>query len=156
MITLALVALLATLVVSWLYNLISSNSIKSTAESLYGNIELLRSEAVKSNKNLTLVWKTGTNWCYGMTDKATCDCSKANDCTIDTAETVTKPAGTLIALTATGFPANQVQFDGVRGIASSSGTLIFSRNEYSASIAVSKLGRLSLCGANLGGGYATC
>lgn len=142
------------LAVPSLQDIINKKRIKSAIETLYTDMKLIHSESIKRQSNLFVSFQSGANWCYGVDDSSECDCSTSNDCQIDGVEKVVRASDfNGITMSFTGFTSgvsnSYVQFEGVRGVASNSGTVTFSRAGFSATLSSNRLGLLETCSNDL-------
>jgi len=74
MLTLSLVAIIAVAAVPMMGDLINTSQVRGAAEHMYSNIQLARSEAVKSNQPMRFSFTSGSGWCYGFSTVANCNC----------------------------------------------------------------------------------
>jgi len=81
-ITVAILAILATIAVPSFQDMLIRNRVKGAAETLYGALQLAKSESIKRNVPVFVSFATAAPWCYGLDDTALCDCKTANDCQI--------------------------------------------------------------------------
>lgn len=135
-------------------NTINKKRIKDATETLYADLKHTHSESIKRQANLFVSFQSGANWCYGVDDSAACDCSTSNDCQIDGVEKVIRSSdfsGTTMSFS--GFTSGggfvYVQYEGIRGVASNSGTVTFSRAGFSSTLSSNKLGLLDTCSNDL-------
>ena len=90
-VTLAIAAILAMIAVPSYNNTLESLRTRRAIESMVSALYNAKSEAIKRNTFVRLVFKTsnaGATWCHGLTDAATCDCTTANSCVLDGVERV--------------------------------------------------------------------
>ena len=153
LITMVIVGILITITVPIYTDYIHDNRLKSAAETFYAGLNNARSEAIKQNKVVNVVYKSGTNWCVGYTTASSCDCAVAGQCNLGQVES-SRFVGTTLALS--NGMATQTSFDGDRGIVSVTGTVTFSAASGDAiSVILNKLGFARICSANLSG-YQSC
>lgn len=152
MITLAVIAIVAAIAVPSFSDFILTQRAKGAAEGLTAALQNAKAEAVKTNSEISIVFKpattgtTHTSWCYGMTETGdtTCDCSASpSDCAVgsvvdgDTYQDVTLF-----------FNADDNRtFEPVRGGASGTqGTVTFDAgNNKTLGVRLSTIGRISVC-----------
>lgn len=147
------------------------NRLKEVAETIASDLHYARSESIKRNKNIFVSFTTdgATNWCYGLSEESTCDCTvvdagEANACVFNTAGTTElKTAASsefpTIRLIQTTFGGNNTDFDRVRGIAKAGTVYTQSAGGKELQIRVSPLGRVRVCspsGSDQVGGYPSC
>ncbi len=148
----AIMAILVVLSTPIFTTYIMQNRLKGAGESLYGDLFHARAEAIKQQKNITVVFQTGANWCYGVTTASNCNCSVANNCTLGQVSYLRHKNTTLSVI---GLGAN-TSFNGTRGVVSSTGTLSFTSNSGdSISLELNKMGFTKICSADLSG-YTSC
>lgn len=154
MMTVAVLGLMAALASVSYETLINKKRVKQATEVIYSDLKFAHSESIKRQSNIYVSFKSGTAWCYGIDDTAACDCSTANDCQIDGVEKVinsTDFSGTSLALTGftTGGGEVYVQYEGIRGVASDSGSLTITRMGKSATVKSNKIGLIENCSNDL-------
>lgn len=178
-----LVVLLVLAVPSFVDTLDRRRAINAT-QALTGQIQQARSFAITRNRQVSIVIdKTSdTNWCFGLTDKADCDCSET-DPTEEEACTVAFPGDPEVLVRADqtsfggvrlGAPANTSQiitFEPTRGLRIDGGagpiaavggddfTFESPRGRVRTLVDVNRIGRISTCspsGARLAGGIGPC
>lgn len=154
MIGLAILGIITAGTVASFQPLLEKKRVKKATEELYNDIKFAHSESLKRQSNLYISFQSGADWCYGIDDAGACDCTTANDCQFDGVEKVVKSTdfpGTSFALT--GFTTSggitYLEFEGVRGVATNSGSVTFSRNPYSATVSVNRLGLTDNCSNTL-------
>lgn len=161
LIVIAILAILASVAVPYFQNAVNSNRLKSAAESVYSQIQFARSESIKQDRNLfvTIQGSGTTAWCIGISNTTDCNCSTANSC-------VFGPTGSQIernirgsdftAITVATTKA-EIEFDSRRGAANGGGSTITitGSSGLNTSVITSTLGRVRICGGNVGG-YPSC
>lgn len=77
MVTVAVVAILATVAAPNMQSFLDKNRLVGAAEAIYGQVQMARSEAVKQSANMVMVFATGDAWCAGFArdDGSDCDCT---------------------------------------------------------------------------------
>ncbi|UHD15793.1 GspH/FimT family pseudopilin [Thiocapsa bogorovii] len=158
MITLAVLAILATLGVPAMQDMLERNRLKSAAQTLMEDLQWMRSEAIRRNRTLSLVIDADA-WCYGITAEDTCDCrltdATATDaCVLETAGTsVLKRIGggdfqgvQVISITSSLKSPPRLVLEPRRATAPSFGSLtIDSPAGTQLRVVLSKLGRVRTC-----------
>ncbi len=142
LVAIAILAISVTLAVPAMNDLNIKNRLKGSAEKLYANIQLARSEALKINKNVILSIKTGANACYGFDVTANCDCS-TNACLINTVFRDGITFSSSYTGTVNFGPRGKIT-DAINNISSGIFTLS-ATNSSSVSLKLSGLGQLKLC-----------
>lgn len=165
MIVIVIAAILLALAVPAFQDAIDRNRLKAVTDTLYGDFQFAKSEAIKRNQRIVVDFTTsnaGATWCYGLRLNATsCDCTitnaaATNACAIDSVLKVTSSADfSRVIMTA---PADPI-FDNVRGTVSPSSTITLnSAMNKETKVAVTTLGRVIICspaGASNIAGYST-
>jgi type IV fimbrial biogenesis protein FimT len=90
MVTLSVLAILASLGVPAMQEMLERNRLKSAARALAEDLQWVRSEAIRRNRDLHLVIDDDSVWCYGVTDRTDCDC-RLTDPNADDACTLSPP-----------------------------------------------------------------
>jgi len=173
MIVVAVLAIIATIAVPGMGNLLESNKLRGATGQLYSDLQFARSESIKRNSNISVSISSngGNSWCYGLSATANCDCTitdptTAGACMLLEAGTevlkvgqstdfggvqLPSPAGTNLTI---------ATFDPVRGIATATGSVVLtSVNNLEAHVDVSALGKISTCspaGAKNVTGFSQC
>ncbi|OGT28796.1 MAG: hypothetical protein A3I77_03140 [Gammaproteobacteria bacterium RIFCSPLOWO2_02_FULL_42_14] len=131
----------------------SQNRLKSAAEKLYSEILLARTEAIKTNSDINIIFTTGANWCFGTTTASSCNCNIPNDCLLGQ---TSSSEFTGVTMPSAGFPSGKLTFDGARAVASAVGSVTFtSSTGESIIVNVNRLGTPSICSNDLGD-YGSC
>src|SRR3990167_5173618 len=139
----------------------SQNRLKSAAENLYDDILFGRTSAIQQSTNVTLMLRSGSSWCYGMTTNASCTCTTTNSCNLGQ---ITSAGFPQTSLSTTNLPANggdtSVTFDSVRGaptfsINTTNGIITLSStiNNQIITITINQLGTSTVCSGGTVGGY---
>ena len=74
MITLSVLAILASLGVPAMQEMLERNRLKSAAQALAEDLQWVRGEAIRRNRDLHLIFDAGSPWCYGISEASTCNC----------------------------------------------------------------------------------
>lgn len=83
MVTVAIMAILLVLVVPSFNDFLARGRLTGAAESLAQDLQLARSEALRSNVAVTLSLSDGNAWCYGSVPGGTaCNCNTPSACTL--------------------------------------------------------------------------
>jgi type IV fimbrial biogenesis protein FimT len=73
-------AILVTLALPRMADLLERRRLIGAAESVYGQLQFARSEAIKRSRDMSFVTGTGNGtWCHGVSDRAGCNCSLGTD-----------------------------------------------------------------------------
>lgn len=171
MVTVSVLVILMTVGIPSMKTLIDNNRLKGAAESVMSELYFAKSEAIKRNAGARVSFTTNgsTTWCYGVTTKASCDCSvtdvtNANACTINNSGTnVLKRGGSTdyadISLPRDPVGTFDIAFDQVRGKANTDSIKFESPGGKRLEVRVSVLGRVRICtptGTTKVPGYPTC
>lgn len=159
MIVLAVLAIIVTVAVPNMNSFLETNRLRGVTSQFFSDVQYARSESIKRNTNISVSVTTdgGTAWCYGLNENSGCDCtitdtSDANACTLSYSGVnvlkvgsttdypgvrITSPVGTNMTV---------ATFNSTRGIASSTGSIIFkSVNDSETHVDISVLGKVSTC-----------
>jgi len=151
MIVVAITMLLVSLGGPSIVESLSKARLKSVSEETFFTFKQARSQALASSADVTLSFKTGDDWCIGMNDSGTCNCSTANSCRINGVESVTDYSDfDGIEMDTALFGADQdVFFDGQRGLTINQvGYVDFSDAHNKMRISLNALGRSNICVVN--------
>lgn len=150
-VTLAIVAIVATIAVPSFQEMLTKNRVKGAAEAIYSDMQLARQESIKRNSVISVTFGSNSGgWCYGLDDASgSCDCTaatSASNCTIGSGTT----AFSKVVQGATNFngvalTSSNITFDNVRGTATTTGTNTVSVGSYQASVVVGALGSVRIC-----------
>lgn len=156
LVVLVILAILAILITPAYTTYITQYRLTSAAEALYDDINRAHSYAITqpSTVAVTLVFQTGSAWCYGTTVSSTCDCT-TTACELGRT-TSAEYSGSDISLAITGFSGNKTQFDSMRGIPTVTGSATFSASGgETITVSINKLGVPKICASGVGG-YPSC
>jgi type IV fimbrial biogenesis protein FimT len=154
LISLTIIIILSTVAIPSFLTLLKHHRTKNTAEELFNFLNYARSEAIKRNTPVYISFSSGNNWCYGINISTPCDCNIPSSCNLGS-QRASNANQTSLSLI--GYPNNHFYFEGSRGAASESGTIML--NVYGSNSAVNikigLLGNISQCANGLSG-YAPC
>ena len=148
MITLAIVAILATLVIPTYTSTISKRRVIGAAEAVLSDLRWARSEAFKRNVDIRVTFTMGGGWSYAIN----ADPGGAN--TLIKSFSGTSFPNTDLSSASFRGGVSYTTFDPVRGVNANNGTVVFTAGSYGASVTVSTLGRVRICDAPVG--YESC
>ncbi len=154
LIVLAIVAVLAKVAVPSFIDFLRVSQVTGATQTLYYTLQYARSEAIKRNATVYVVFQSGSSWCYGVNAGATCSCSTAGNCALGA---VTAPNAKL-TLSTTGLSGNQITFEGTHGATYVNGPLLtftVTGQTPALSIKIGSLGSLSICSSTVSG-YSVC
>jgi type IV fimbrial biogenesis protein FimT len=147
MVTIAVMAIITTTVVPGFNSMREKHKIRGAAETIASDLQLARSEAIKTNQSVSLsISGNGTtNWCYGINDTGGCNCNVNNACQVD-GTTVRVASNNDFSNTnlTTNFASQTATFDPNRGT-TNSGTTTLTANGKTVKIFISAIGRISFC-----------
>ncbi|BAW80191.1 fimbrial protein pilin [Candidatus Nitrosoglobus terrae] len=159
MVTVAIAAILLAVAIPSFTQMMDKKRLEGAAESLYADLQLAQSEAIKANKTIKISFYTNsTVWCYGLTDNtAGCNCQALNSCMIGGIQrTVSSDEFQNITISSS-LPT--FSFSPPRGTANTSKIEFQSASNQTLQVKVSGFGRVKLCspaGAGNLGGYPVC
>ncbi len=151
MITVAIVAIIASLGVPQYFNHIEDNRLRHAAEDIYSKMYWARSQAIKENQNVVFYVQTGASWCVGFSSSGSCTCSTSGSCGLGSIVAADYPQTTL---TETGLGASGT-FEPNQGVIDAGGTLTVSAGSRSVNVEINKMGFSKICSANTPG-YKSC
>lgn len=168
MVTVAVLAVLASVAVPSYQNMIETRRLVAATEAVYAQFQFYRSEAIKSGRetDMNVSIRAGTSWCLGMSNtSASCDCTTPNMCRygpdLDASGSPDLERNLMgsefqgISLSTT---AANVLVDSAQGAFPGGGGSITltSPSSKTTKIIVSKFGRVRICTASGVGGYPVC
>jgi prepilin-type N-terminal cleavage/methylation domain-containing protein len=144
LIAVAVVAIVAAIGIPSYQQFIERQNTRRAAVSVYSDLQMARSEALKTKQDVFVVFNPGTAgvWCYGV-GQSSCDCSTGLNCD----KTVNSEGFPEITLQngSSSFTGNKTSFDGLLGVASSSGSVrLVSPSGWEQRISVAKVGRIRI------------
>lgn len=144
MVAISILGIVASMAVPSFQKMIERNRIKQAVESLLSDMQLARTQAIKSSQNIIVNRGTGNNgaWCYGF-NNAACDCtvtdtSAANYCSLK------RITGTDFSTTDLVSQSANTTFNFRRGIANVS-DVCFATDNYKVKLMVSIVGKVEIC-----------
>ena len=148
MIVIVIIAILAALAIPSFSSFLEKQRITHTAEVVLGDLRWARTEAIKRNKIVRVTFTTGSPWSYSIyADPA------GSNTLLKTVNGSDFPSTTLSTIAFSGGVA-YATFDPIRGANLNNGTATITSSNYSASVIVSILGHMRICGTM--GGYEAC
>lgn len=156
LITMGLLAIIALAAIPSWNDFVKKKELINATEAIYDTLKLAYSESTKRNTDITVSFISGTNWCVGLSDVGDCDC-KTGTCTIQgVTHVIDSTSYSGINLSVTDLTSSKyVTFEGIRGLASNSGTVTLMNSPYSIVLSVNKIGLLKACSNNVSG-YSVC
>lgn len=142
-----IIAILALIAMPMMSDFLIQYRLKSAAEVLYGDILRARAEAIQRQSDTTLVFSSGSTWCYGITTASNCDCSVTASCNLGQTNN-TEFSG--VTLSSSGFSGSSVVFNSVRGVVNTTGSFILTGSDgKTITVQLNKLGLPSVCSTDL-------
>jgi type IV fimbrial biogenesis protein FimT len=157
-ITILVLAILVTVGIPSFTALLERHRLKGAVETLYTELQLARSVALRQNRPCYVDFNPGADWCYGLDDTAACDCASAGDCQVDGVEKVVRATEYRgITLTSTTFTGDGTGFNARNGTALGAGEALFQGPQgTTAKVVLSALGRARICSDAAILGYPSC
>ena len=173
MIVVAVLAIIATIAVPGMGNLLQSNKLRGATGQIFADLQFARSESIKRNTDISVSISSdgNTSWCYGLSTTTNCDCTitdptAAGACVLlESGVKVLKVGhstdfGGIQLTSPSGSNQTIATFDPVRGIASATGSVVLaSANKLETHVDISALGRINACspvGAKNVTGFSQC
>jgi len=166
MVTVAIIGIISSIAMPSFMEMIKRSRLKTAAESIYADLQYTKMQSVKQNTEVRLIFTkiSDANWCYGVTDKADCDCTKA--LTDGTSCSVTEGGTAILKVTSSSglsdmqltSAAGNFSFDPIRSTVNA-GNVELGNGTNSVQLKVSGLGRVRYCipsGSDSWGGYYPC
>ena len=146
-----ILAILVSFAIPTFFDLLSTRRLQLASETLYNDLLIAHSEAIKKEDRVYFSFTDGTNWCYGINNGSTCNCQIANSCLFNgTEKTINSTEFTNVTLDDTGFGGNtDTTFEPIRGTANNTGTLKLSSNGKDVNISINKMGYVKICSNDL-------
>jgi type IV fimbrial biogenesis protein FimT len=158
LITVVVLGILIALAAPSFFEILERRKIVGATDLLHSDLLFAKTETIKRNTPVRVSFKNKgtTNWCYGMKETVTCDCTTANDCTIDGIERVVKASDFPNVSGTWNYTGDITQFDALRGFSNPFGTATFSIGSAAASVVSTIRGRVKVCSNSAVGGYPSC
>jgi type IV fimbrial biogenesis protein FimT len=160
LITVVVLGILLALAAPSFFEILERRKIVGATNLLHSDLLFAKTETIKRNKVIRVSFKNKgtTNWCYGMKEEVTCDCTIANDCAIDGVEHVVKASDFPNVSGTWTFGSDISEFDPLRGFVdlNDAGTATFSIDSADADVVLSINGRARVCSSTGVGGYPSC
>lgn len=152
LITVVILGILTAMAAPSMGDYIVQERVRGALINLKQELAYARSEAIKRNANIYVSSQQGVAWCVGISTTADCDCQQTDPEQADACVLPVDGTRVLRRLDSADYPGvimdagYDFDFDGVRGVASSSGSFELSSDSYSGEAVVSILGRVKACG----------
>ena len=153
MVVVVLIAIIAAIALPSFKSLLENRKLIAAADHLQADFQFAKTEAVKRSRTMFISFVNvgAANWCYGINQSSTCDCSVANDCDTKVVNSTDLPAVILNVAAAA-----NVSYDQFRGFASNAGNFKFGLGGRSTGVALALSGRSTTCTDNSIGGLPSC
>jgi type IV fimbrial biogenesis protein FimT len=149
-ISLAVLAVLASLAVPSFAQQLHRQRLKAAAENLATDLAEARFEAARRGLPLHVSFVPGAAWCYAVATAPGCDCTTAQQCQLKTVRASDLPGVQLIT-------SQDGSFDPAGGAITATSALLGTRQGERLRIALSPLGRARVCAPDDSvGGYPRC
>jgi len=149
LVTLALVALLATLAAPSFGGMLARHRLKAAAEQVALDLAELRQQAQQRGATLYLNPHAGAQWCYALAVAAGCDCRVPQGCQLKTVRAADHPGVTLL-------PGEELPVGAQPG-RPLEGLLLQGRDGAQLRVGLSALGRPKVCApSGVVPGFAAC
>lgn len=162
LVTVCVLAILVGIAIPSYNKFITQKRLRIGAEDLYNFIKAAQSVSLNKQTTTYVSFKTGSNWCYGLSDTAACDCSTVNSCTVNGLQTVinsTRYTGPSMTLDVAGFSgaasSPYILFQGNRGTVGTAGSASLGLSSLSVTISTNTMGLVTICSDNISG-YPSC
>ena len=153
LIAITILGILTVAAIPYLGSYLRHARLQSAATALFNDFQSVRSDTIQRGVAATMVFQTGSSWCYGATTAATCNCATAGSCNLGQ---TTYSAYKNTDLSVGGFSGDQVVFNASRGDVDSVGSVTFTESGGDfIRMDVNKMGIPKLCSSGVGG-YTAC
>ena len=131
---------------------IEQERLRGALLNLKQELAFARSEAINRNATIYISATDGASWCVGMSLQEDCDCSSSTPIQADACTLPVNGVPVIRRLSSDDYSGvtmdddHEFSFDGIRGLASPSGSTTLSSDNYSGKAVVSILGRVKACG----------
>ena len=143
MVTVAIVAILAAIAMPAFTTYIDRTRVIGAAEALAQDLQLAKSESVRTNGAVSVSFATGTPWCYGMVNSSTpCNCATTNSCTL---RQVNSSEFTGVTLSAQSFTSGGTTFSPIRGLADGGSVTFAGASSGSLKVNLTASGQVTIC-----------
>lgn len=157
MVTIAVAAVVLSIVVPSFGSMIDRSRLRNAAEQLRSDLAVARSEALRRGRPVVVSFTRsgdGATWCYGMTLNNSCDCTATTgttacfldgDASAPVLRTVSSAQYRGISLAATPFASGNLSFNNVRQTVAAGGASFVGANSLTLRVVASGQGRMRLC-----------
>jgi len=157
MIALSILAILSTVAVGSYKSLLDRQRLKAAGETIFADLRLAQSEAIKQNKKIFVSFKNqSSGWCYGISNTRPCDCRSADQCKINNVSSITRSnqfRGVSLQKARFAGGTDYTAFDPVKGFAVAdgvkNGSIWLKSKDDSLAVIINRLGRIRFCSKTL-------
>jgi type IV fimbrial biogenesis protein FimT len=160
MITLSVMIILIAIALPNFKNFLAANQLKSLSQTFVQDLKWAQNLALKNNTRVYVNVRTGSSWCYGISDSSSsCNCSADTNCTVGGTKkivSINNFAGTTLAATSPLGSSTLITFEPLRGASDTTGQWTFTNGSQSLGIGINSIGRLTLCSTTITGYSTSC
>ena len=152
MVSVAVIAILMSIAIPSMTNWIDRARLTGATEALSQDLQLAKSESMRSNATVSISVTTGTNWCYGMVQSATaCNCTTAGSCSLRRLASTDIPAVSIAS------PSFTATFSAHRGLAQARSVDFSHTRAGTLRVSLTAMGQVSICSPSSARyGYPAC
>lgn len=158
--TIAVLGITTMMAVPAAQHTIEKRRLIDAGEGIFAHMQLVRSEAIKTNSQAYLKFQgSGPNWCLGLDDTPNCDCNIDDECQLNGAEHRMSSSAFKGVSLSQSFFTDVTGFEPRRGLAYTTGSVVLTSNGGELRVNVSPLGSVSMCspaGDNKVAGVVSC
>jgi type IV fimbrial biogenesis protein FimT len=157
LVTLAIIVILVTMAVPSFTSFIARGRLSGAAEGLAQDLQLAKSEALRSNAAVTISFAPVGAWCYGtVVSTSACDCTdQVPPCSLRRVDS-TAYAGVTMGLPPAGvtaFAGNATTFAARQGLANAGAVEFTHPNSGTLRVSLGAAGQVSICSTSGGLGH---
>ena len=148
LVSIAVLAVLTSLAAPSFTSYIDRTRLTTAVDALNADLQLARSEALRTNQTVGINFQTGSAWCYGaVLGSTSCDCSVssagAGYCDY---KRVTASSASSVTMSSSTFASGTTSFDTGRGFLTSAGSVTLTSTQgKQARVSLSLMGTASVC-----------
>ena len=143
MVVVTIVALLLMVAVPSFTSFIARGRVSGAAEATSQDLQLMKSESLRNNGDVTLSISPGATWCYGAVVASTaCTCTTANSCSLRTLSSTDFPGVSMALQTGMGTSST---FSALRGLGQAVGVENSNANAGTLRVRMTASGQVSIC-----------
>lgn len=149
MIVVMILALVAGAGIPYISDMFAKRRLIGATEGVYAYLLYARGETLNRGVNIYAAFQTGTAWCMGLDDTATCDCSTSGDCQVNGLDKVLDGGDFKGTSLTTNLGGDDTAFLTPRATTLENGTITLTADGKTTSIVISNLGRVRICSDDL-------